>query len=71
MAKAMQRKLVFEVLPSASDDASIRGARLGENILRPAPGHDWEVLRERHLQATWKGGTAAICVDWDPTLATC
>lgn len=67
MAKAMQRKLVFEVLPSASDDASIRGARLGENILRSLHrGHDWEVLRERHLQATWKGGTAAICVDWDP-----
>lgn len=67
MAKAMQRKLVFEVLPSASDDASIRGARLGENILRQVHRHhDWEVLRERHLQTTWKGGTGAICVTWDP-----
>lgn len=67
MAKAMQRKLVFEVLPSSSDDASIRGARLGENILREVHRHhDWEILREKHLMATWKGGTAAICVDWNP-----
>ena len=67
MAKAMQRHLVFEVMPSSSDDASIRGARLGENILRQVHrAHDWEVVRERLLQATWKGGTAAICVNWDP-----
>ena len=67
MAKAMQRKLVFEIPPSSSDDASIRGARLSENILRQvARHHDWEVLRERHLQTTWKGGTGAICVNWDP-----
>lgn len=67
MAKAMQRKIVFEVLPSSSDDASIRGARLGENILREVHRHhDWEVIREKHLQAVWKGGTAAICVNWNP-----
>jgi hypothetical protein len=67
MSKAMQRRMVFEVLPSASDDASIRGGRLGENILREVHRHhDWEVLREKHLQAIWKGGTAAICVNWNP-----
>ena len=68
MAKAMQRSLVFEVVPSSSDDASIRGARLSENILRQVHRHhDWEVLRERLLQAVWKGGTAAIMVSWDPS----
>lgn len=67
ISKAMQRHLQFEVKRTAADDASIRGARLGETILDAvSTAHDWEVLREKWLQAVWKGGTAAICVDWDP-----
>lgn len=67
IAKATQRHLSFEVLPDGADDAHIRGARISETILRTLhTEHDWEILRERHLQAMWKGGTAAICVDWNP-----
>jgi len=67
MAKSMQREMVFEDIPNGADDAHIRGARLGETIIRElSNGQDWEVLRERLLQAVWKGGTAALCVDWDP-----
>ena len=63
----MQRELVFEVPASAADDSHVRGARLAETIAR-AIHHDqnWEELRENGLLATLKGGTAAMCVDWDP-----
>ena len=45
----------------------MRGAALAESVLADVhDGHDWESLRERLAWATWKGGTAAICVDWDP-----
>lgn len=68
VSKATQRELGFEVLPDGADDAHIRAARISETILRTLHrAHDWEVTRERHIQALWKGGTAAICVDWDPT----
>lgn len=62
----MQRPLVFEVPPTAADDSHVRGARLAETIAR-AIHHDqnWEELREHVLYATWKGGTGAMCVDWD------
>lgn len=67
ISKAMQRELTFEVLPNMSDDAHIRASRIGETLLRTLhTEQDWEVIREKHLQAMWKGGTAAICVDWDP-----
>lgn len=63
----MQRELVFEVPPSAADDSHVRGARLAETICRAvAHDHNWEELRENALAAVWAGGTAAICVDWDP-----
>ena len=67
ISKVTQRDLVFEVLPTAADDATVRGAALAEAVLEDVHiGHDWESLRENLAWATWKGGTAAICVDWDP-----
>lgn len=67
ISKSMQRELTFEVIPSAADDASIRGAKLAESIVEATRhDHDWEVLREKLHWATWKGGTAALCIDWDP-----
>ena len=65
----MQRELSFEVPPSAADDSHMRGARLAETIAR-AIHHDhmWETLRENVLYAVWKGGTAAMCINWDPDL---
>lgn len=62
----MQRKLQFEVPPSAADDSHVRGARLAETIATSVcHDHRWEELRENMLYAVWKGGTAALCVDWD------
>ena len=67
MSKLMQRPLVFEVMPFGADDARIRGARLAESVLRSmAYHHQWERLRENLAYAVWKGGTAAVCVEWDP-----
>lgn len=65
----MQRELQFEVPPSAADDSHVRGARLAETIARTVcHDHDWESLREHMYYAVMKGGTAAMCVDWDPDL---
>ncbi|MDH3463668.1 MAG: hypothetical protein OEM32_08605, partial [Acidimicrobiia bacterium] len=66
MANLTQRGLTFEVPPTAADDASIRAASLSAGILRDLHfGHDWETKRESNMMATLKGGTGAICVDWD------
>lgn len=60
------RELAFEVLPSSPDDASIRGARIGEAILRDVSRrHSWEDIRELANWAVMRGGTAAVCVEWD------
>lgn len=62
-----QRTLSFEVTPTGPDDESVRAARLGEAILRDLHrGQRWEVIREEHMQATCKGGTAALIVEIDP-----
>ena len=67
MSMLMQRPLVFEVMPHGADDARVRGARLAESVLRSMSGHhNWERLREELGYAVWKGGTAALCVDWEP-----
>ena len=62
-----QRTLSFEVTHTGPDDESVRAARLGEAILRDLHrGQRWEVIREEHMQATCKGGTAASKVEIDP-----
>lgn len=67
ISKIMQRELEFEVLPSAADDATMRGARTAEAAITGIhQQHDWEGLREMLTWTTWKGGTGAVCVDWDP-----
>ena len=64
----MQRELSFEVPPNAADDSHMRGARLSETIARAVHhDHNWENIRENMYYAVWKGGTAAMCVDWDET----
>lgn len=66
ISNLVQRELVFEVALRDADDAHRRGAKLGEAILRAVHDqHDWEVKREILAYAAWKGGTAAVCVDWD------
>lgn len=67
MSKLLQRELKFEVPPTGADDDTIQGARTSEAVLRSLhQEHDWERLREEVAHAVWIGGTAAICVDWDP-----
>jgi hypothetical protein len=66
MSKLMQRELTFEVIPTDVDDSHVRGARLAESQLENVRReHRWERLRELGNWATWTGGTAAICVEWD------
>lgn len=65
----MQRTLSFEVMPTDVDDAHLRGAKLAESVAAAIHDHhDWEVMREQLYHAVWKGGTAALVVDWDPTV---
>lgn len=66
MSKLVSRELAFEVPPTSADDAAIRGARTSESILDSVKReHDWEGVREDAFWSAWKGGTGAICVDWD------
>lgn len=66
ISKAVSREMRFDVSPTEADDATIRAAHLSEAVLRDTHReHDWEGLREDHLWTMWRGGTGAICVDWD------
>lgn len=68
IAKLLRRKLVFEVIPTAGDDATVRAAKDAEGVLEDtARSHDWEKVREEHAWATWVGGTGMLCLDWDPS----
>jgi hypothetical protein len=66
LGRFTQRNLAFEGQPSASDDATINGARLGEAILedqRTTQG--WEGVREETVFNALMGATAAVVVEWD------
>lgn len=68
MSKLLSRPLVFEVPPGGYDDASIKGAHVGEAVIQDLyREHDWENLRENLAWDAWKGGTAILAVDWDAT----
>lgn len=68
ISKLVQRPLVFEVQPNSADDTAIEGAKVGDSILAAIKDeHRWEDLRESVAWSTWKGATAAICVDWNPS----
>ena len=65
-SKLLKRPLVFEVLPDAPDDETIRGAAIAKGVLQDvARRHKWERIREELCWVTWKGGTGALCLDWD------
>lgn len=71
VATVTQRHLTFEVMATAADDHSVQAARLSERLLEDLRRtHNWESLREMNAMATFKGGTAAICVDWDEEAKT-
>jgi hypothetical protein len=66
-SKLLRRQLVFEVVPDAPDDETIRGAAIAQGVLEHlAREQKWERIREELAWNVWKGGTAALCLDWDP-----
>lgn len=71
VAKSCRRQLQFEVPPTAADDSSIEGARIGEAICSgTAREQNWEGLREELTIACLTGGTGYLCLDWDPSGGT-
>ena len=65
-SKLLKRPLVFEVTPDAPDDETIRGAAIAQGVLEDlARRQKWNQLREENAWQVWKGGTAALCLDWD------
>lgn len=71
LARLTSRPLVFEVPPDDSDDATVRGARTAEAVLRALyQEHNWEDLRENAAWAAWIGGTSVISFDWDASAGT-
>lgn len=71
ISKLVSRPLQFYVPPTGADDATIKAAKTAESILAAVHReHKWENLREDAAWAAWKGGSAAICVTWDPKAGT-
>lgn len=71
MAKLHTNPLAFDVIPTAADDAAMRGARIGEAILADAyREHRWEDIRIEADSSMFNGGTAGLCVEWDPKAGT-
>jgi hypothetical protein len=69
ISNLMQREITFEVMPNGADDASQHAARISEELLRALhDDHSWENLREKSMASVLKGGTTAVCVDWDSDL---
>lgn len=66
MSKLTRRPLVFEVPPSAADDAAMRGARIGESALaQVAVEQNWEGIRLDHANVTWEAAVGGLVVEWD------
>jgi hypothetical protein len=67
LARLTRSELLWEVQPGGMDDSSMRRQRLQEQLLIGEQRHNnWEDVREMCLLQTLFGGSAAICVDWDP-----
>lgn len=67
MAKTLQRSLRFEGRPTAADDVSIQGAKLGEQIIMAYVADQmWDEKNEELVQKAFAGGTSALAVDWCP-----
>lgn len=66
IARVLSRPFAFEVEPSDSDDATVRGAQTAKSVVRDlAREHNWQDLREQTAWNTWLGGTAVISLDWN------
>lgn len=72
MAKLLRRRLVFEVPPNGADDANIKASQKALAVINDVyVQHDWEnCLRIPLTWNIWYGGTAGLCVEWDPEEGT-
>jgi hypothetical protein len=67
IGRLAQSDVVFEIPPTAADDATVSGARLAEQVLRAEhDDSDWEWARLQTLYDAFFGGTSAIALEWDP-----
>ncbi len=67
ISRVVSRPLAFEVEPTDSDDATVRGAQTAKSVVRDlCREHNWQQLREDTAWNTWLGGTAVLSLDWDP-----
>lgn len=71
IARLMSKSLAFEVPPTDSDDATTRGALTAKSVVQDIhKSHQWEDIKEQTAWNMWLGGTAGVCVDWDPAKGT-
>jgi len=67
IGRLAQTDLSFEVPPTATDEATISGASIGESVLAAEhDDQDWEWTRTENLYNTFFGGTAAVGLSWNP-----
>jgi len=71
LGRMMRNDLEFDVPPTDSADDVVSGAMLAEDVLAAAH-HDlnWRDVRYNENFAKFIGGTAAVCVEWDPSAGT-
>jgi len=71
IGRMLKAELAFQVPPTDSSDAVIRGARTAEKVLEASQREqDWEMVRYDGLAAAFHGGTSAVMVEWDGTRGT-
>lgn len=60
------KPLRFEDRPTAADDATVAGAKLGENVLNTAHDvQDWESVRAAEIRYAYYGHVSLVYLDWD------
>ncbi len=68
ISRVLSRPFAFEVEPTDSDDATVRGAQTAKSVVRDlCREHNWQQLREEMAWNTWLGGTGILSLDWNPT----
>lgn len=67
MGRLTAKPLRFEIRPTAADDATVAGAKLGENVLNTTHDEqDWERERAKEILDAYLGGCSIVYFDWDP-----
>lgn len=67
LGKLLRNPLYFDVSPNSADDAAVKGAQLATTSLgNTRDEQNWENVRAEVVLATMLGGTAGVCIEWDP-----